>query len=81
MAHVLNIKRVANGTRIETGAVKASQSSFAVALADFRRHPDDLTLVIQSATEEQMQGLVSYAKAISLGVDTSSIETALDAII
>ncbi len=45
------------------------------------RNPDNISVVMNTALEAQIRGLLQYAQAIDLETDTSSVETAVSAII
>lgn len=80
-AYFLTIKRVQSGTSLETGAVLPPVTTEAQVNEQLARCPDNISLQVNIATEAQLRGLLHYAKAIDNEVDTSSVETAISAII
>ncbi len=80
-AYELTIRRNQSGTRLSTGAVNPAVTTEAQVNEQLARNPDNISVQINVATEAQVRGLLQYAKAIDNGTDTSSVETAISAII
>jgi len=80
-AYLLNIKRVQPGTVKTAGVIPKEVTTKAQVNQEFARSPDNISVVMNVATEAQLRGLLQYAKAVNNGTDTSSVETAISAII
>ena len=80
-AYILNIRRNQSGTRLSTGVVDKAVTTEAQVNSLLARNPDNISVQIDVATEAQIRGLLQYAQAIDQGTDTSSVETAISAII
>jgi hypothetical protein len=80
-AFKLTIKRVQSGTQQGTGVVQGAVTTEAQVNQALARDPDNIEVVMNVATEAQVRGLLQYAKAVDNGTDTSSVETAVSAII
>lgn len=81
MAHQLIIRRRAHGQSVNTNAVPKNAAGVADVNAAYTRNPDLITIEFDSATEAQIRGILQYAKAIDLGLTTTTIETAITAVI
>jgi hypothetical protein len=85
MAYILNISRKAGGTLQTTGCIPKNLTTKALVDVELAKSPDDISVVMDGvapgASEAQIQGLLRYAQAIALGTNTSSVETAIAAII
>lgn len=81
MAYLLNIKRVQGGTLMGSGVIPNEVTTEAQVNQELARNPNDISVVIDVATEAQVRAILHYAKAIDNGTDTSSVETAISAII
>jgi hypothetical protein len=81
MAHQLTIIRRAHGQRVSVGAIPKNTVGAAEVNSAFTRTIDTVTIEIDGATEAQIRGILQYAKCVDLALDTSSIETAITAVI
>lgn len=81
MDFFVTLRAVSNGTTIETGAARHNQAQYSGSLIDIQKSQSGIQLTLAGASEAQMNGILGYLKAVSRAVDTSSIETAIDAII
>lgn len=85
MAYIMEITRVASGFKQNVGAVPYTFTTKALIHAQLAATPDKIAVVMDGvnpgATEAQIRGLLDYAQAIALGTVTSSVETAINAII
>jgi hypothetical protein len=79
-AYILNIRRVQSGVQSATDMLDSLTTKAQVNQA-LARSPDNISVDMNIATEAQIRGLLQYAKAIDNAVDTSSVETAVAAII
>jgi hypothetical protein len=80
-AYLLNIKRVNSGTLHGSGVIPNEVTTEAQVNQELARNPDNISVVMDIATEAQVRGILQYAKAIDNGTNTSSVETAISAII
>ena len=80
-AFKLTILRVQSGMSLSTGAVHDAVTTEAQVNQALAGSPDNISVVMNVVTEAQVRGLLQYAKAIDNGTDTSSVETAISAII
>lgn len=80
-AFVLNLKRVNSGQTLSTGSVAASPTSETQVNQELVRSPDNMTITIGVITEAQLRAICHYAVLINASTDTSSIETAISALI
>jgi len=80
-AYLLRIERVQSGSNLETGSIVTAVSTEAQVNQQLARSPDNIACLMNIATEVQVRGLLHYAQAIDGEVDTSSVETAISAII
>lgn len=81
MAILLTLKRRPHGQLISTGAVPKNAAGAANVNSAYIRSPDTIAIEVDAPTEAQVRGILQYAKSIDLGLDTSSIETAITAVI
>lgn len=79
-AYLVTIKRIQSGTQHSTGMPDAVTTEAQVN-AYVAKNPDCMSVAMNIASEAQVRGLLHYAKAIDNAVDTSSVETAISAII
>lgn len=77
--YLLTIKRVQPGFTQSAGAVPANASTVAEVHSAITRNPDNISVVVQKATEAQIRGLVKYGVVITRGGDSSAVETEVDA--
>lgn len=80
-AFVLNLKRVNSGTTLSTGTVAASPTSETQVNQEVARNLDNMATTIATLSEAQQRAIFHYAVLINAGADTSSIETAISALI
>jgi hypothetical protein len=80
-AYILKIHRVQSGVQDAVGSVPKAVTTAAQVNSALARNPDVIEVAMGVATEAQLRGLLQYAKAVDNGSDTSSIETAIAAVI
>lgn len=81
MAKLMTLVQKAHGESMNTGTVPKSAAGAAHVNSAYTRSPGTISIQIEAPTEAQVRGLLQYAKSIDLGLDTSSIETAITAVI
>lgn len=74
-AFILNIKRINPGTLHGSGVIPKEVTTEGQVNQELARSPDNISVVMDVATEAQVRGLLQYAKAIGLGIDTTGIES------
>jgi hypothetical protein len=80
-AYLLNIKRIDPGMLHSSGVIPKEITTEAQVNQEYARCPDNISVVMDVVSEAQARGILQYAKAIDNGTNTSSVETAISAII
>lgn len=80
-AFVLNIKRVNSGTTLSTGVVPITADAATLINSALTRNPDVVSVSMDVVSEAQLRGILQYASLISRGQTTTTVETAISALV
>lgn len=80
-AYQLRIERIQSGFRNDTGAIIHGISGATEINKMIARNPDVIAVPMNTVSEAQLRGLIQYAACIQGALTTSSVESAITALL